>query len=41
MYKCVIIESNDFHRSLSNWESLSCKNFLCSLPKHKWIETQL
>ena len=41
IYKCVIIESNVFHRSVSNWESLSFKTFLYSLPKHKWIETQL
>ena len=31
----MIIESNVLHRSLSYWESLSCKVFLYSLPKHK------
>ena len=41
IYKCVIIESNVLHRSVSYWESLSCKMFLYSLRKHKWIETQL
>ena len=28
IYKCVIIESNVLHRSISFWESLSCKIFL-------------
>ena len=40
-HKCVIIECNVLHRSVSYWESLSSKMFLYSLRKHKWIETQL
>ena len=41
IYRCIIIESNVLHRSVFYWESLSCKIFLYSLRKHKWIETQL
>ena len=33
IYKCLIIESNVLHRSVSYWESLSCKIFLYSLRK--------
>ena len=41
IYKCAIIESYVFHRSVSHWESVSCKSFLYSLRKQRWIETQL
>ena len=40
-YKCVIIEYKALHRSISYWESLSCKIYLHSLRKHKWIKTQV
>ena len=41
IYKCVIIEYYVLHRSVSYWESLSCKMFLFSVHKYKWIENQL
>ena len=35
------MESNVLHRSVSYWESSSCKFFLYSLCTQKWIEPQL
>ena len=41
IYKCIIIESNVLHWSVSYWENIYCKIFLYSLCKYQWIETQL